>query len=35
MKLGSNIFRVLCFFDKGNLVVLLNGFQKKHKNTKE
>ena len=33
IKLGSNIFRIICFFDKGNLVVLLNGFQKKSKKT--
>ena len=26
---GSDIFRVFCFFDEGNLVVLLSGFQKK------
>lgn len=26
---GNNIFRILCFFDTGNLVVLLNAFQKK------
>jgi phage-related protein len=25
---GNNIYRVFCFFDKGNLVVVLNGFQK-------
>ena len=25
----SNIYRVFCCFDKGQLVVLLNGFQKK------
>lgn len=25
----SNIFRIFCCFDKGNLVVLFNGFQKK------
>lgn len=31
--LGSNIFRILCFFDKGRLVVLLNGFQKKTQKT--
>lgn len=31
--LGSNIFRVFCFFDKGKLVVLLNGFQKKTQKT--
>jgi phage-related protein len=26
---GSNIFRVFSFFDKGQLVILINGFQKK------
>ncbi len=26
---GGNIFRIFCFFDKGNLIVLLNGYQKK------
>ena len=29
VKLGSNIWRVFCFFDHGKLVILLNGFQKK------
>jgi phage-related protein len=29
IKLGSDIFRILCFFDEGNLIILLNGFQKK------
>lgn len=29
----SNIFRIFCFFDKGKLVVLLNGFQKKTRKT--
>ncbi|GAB4051409.1 type II toxin-antitoxin system RelE/ParE family toxin [Spirosoma litoris] len=29
IKVGSNIFRVFCFYDEGNLVVLMNGFQKK------
>jgi len=29
----SNIYRVFCFFDKGKLVVLLNGFQKKTQKT--
>ncbi len=29
VKAGSNIFRIFCFFDEGNLVILLNGFQKK------
>lgn len=33
IKLGSNIWRVFCFFDKGKLVVLLNGFQKKSQKT--
>ena len=30
---GSNIFRVFSFFDKGQLVILINGFQKKSKKT--
>lgn len=30
---GNNIFRILCFFDEGKLVVLLNGFQKKSQKT--
>ena len=29
VKLGSNIFRVFCFFDRDKLIILLNGFQKK------
>ena len=29
IKAGSNIFRIFCFFDEGNLVILINGFQKK------
>ena len=29
----SNIFRIFCCFDKGNLVVLFNGFQKKTQKT--
>ncbi len=33
IKLGSNIFRIICFFDKGNIVVLLNSFQKKSQKT--
>ncbi len=32
IKLGSNILRVFCFFDKGKLVILLNGFIKKTQN---
>lgn len=33
VQLGSNIFRIFCFFDKGRLVVLTNGFQKKMQKT--
>jgi len=33
VKLGSNIWRVFCFFDKGKLVILLNGFTKKTQKT--
>lgn len=33
IKLGSNIWRVFCFFDHGKLVILLNGFQKKTQKT--
>ncbi len=33
VKLGSNIWRVFCFFDKGKLVILLNGFLKKTQKT--
>lgn len=30
---GNDIFRFFCFFDKGNLVVVANGFQKKTQKT--
>lgn len=30
---GSNIFRIFCFFDQGQLVVIINGFQKKSQKT--
>ena len=30
---GSNIYRIFCFFDKGKLVVIMNGFQKKSQKT--
>jgi len=30
---GNNIYRIFCFFDKGKLVVLLNGFTKKTQKT--
>ena len=33
VKVESNIFRIFCCFDKGNLVILLNGFQKKSDKT--
>jgi len=33
IKLGRNIFRVFCFFDEGNLIILLGGFQKKSDKT--
>ena len=29
VQLASDIFRIFCFFDQGQLVVLANGFQKK------
>lgn len=33
VQTGSDIFRVFCFFDKGQLVILANGFQKKTQKT--
>jgi phage-related protein len=30
---GNNIFRIFCFFDKGRIVIILNGFQKKTQKT--
>ena len=33
IQIGSNIFRIFCFFDQGQLVVLTNGFQKKTQKT--
>lgn len=29
----SNIYRIFCFFDKGNIIVLINSFQKKTQKT--
>ncbi len=29
VQMGNDIFRIFCFFDHGQLVVLANGFQKK------
>jgi phage-related protein len=33
IEFQSNIYRVFCCFDKGSLVVLFNGFQKKTQKT--
>jgi len=33
VEVGSDIYRVFSFFDKGHLVVLINGFQKKTQKT--
>ncbi len=33
VEVGSDIFRVFSFFDKGQLIILLNGFQKKTQKT--
>ena len=33
IEVGSNIYRIFSFFDKGNLVVLGNAFQKKSQKT--
>ena len=33
VQVGSDIFRIFCFFDQGKLVVLANGFQKKDQKT--
>lgn len=30
---GNDIFRIFCYFDRGNLIVLANGFQKKSQKT--
>lgn len=30
---GSDIYRIFCFFDQGQLVVIVNGFQKKSQKT--
>lgn len=30
---GSDVYRIFCFFDKGKLVVLANGFHKKTQKT--
>lgn len=33
VQYGSDTFRIFCFFDQGQLVVLANGFQKKTQKT--
>ena len=33
VEVGSDIYRVFSFFDKGQLIILLNGFQKKTQKT--
>ncbi len=33
VKFGRDIFRIFCFFDQGNLIILINGFQKKSQKT--
>jgi phage-related protein len=33
IKAGNGIFRIFCFFDKGNLINLLSGFQIKTQKT--
>lgn len=33
VEVGGNIFRVFSFFDKGQMIILINGFQKKSQKT--
>jgi phage-related protein len=33
VEFESNIYRIFCCFDRGNLIVLFNGFQKKSQKT--
>lgn len=33
IEVESNIFRIFCCFDDGNIVILFNGFQKKTQKT--
>ncbi len=33
IEFESNIYRICCFFDEGNLVILINAFQKKTQKT--
>lgn len=33
VQMGSDIFRIFCFFDEGQLIILINGFNKKTQKT--
>ncbi|MDP4274220.1 MAG: type II toxin-antitoxin system RelE/ParE family toxin [Bacteroidota bacterium] len=33
VQMGSDIYRIFCFFDQGQLVVIANGYQKKSQKT--
>lgn len=33
VEVGSNIYRAFSFFDKGNLIIIANAFQKKSQKT--
>lgn len=33
IKLGSDIYRIFCFFNQGKLIILANGFKKKSQKT--
>ena len=33
VEVGSDIYRAFCFFDKGQMIILVNGFQKKSQKT--
>jgi phage-related protein len=33
VQIGNDIFRIFCFFEKGKIIVLVNGFQKKSQKT--
>ena len=33
VEVGSDIYRAFCFFDKGQMIILVNGFQKKTQKT--
>ncbi len=33
IQVGNNIYRIMCFFDSGNIIVIGHGFQKKTQKT--